>query len=427
MSDTAGQWSATRVLPETANATARQVFVARQPIFDGGRHVVGYELLFRSGLENYYRSLDADKSTLDVISNSYFVLGFENLAGGKKYFINFTRNLLTRGVAALLPSEALVVEILEDVAPDEEIMDACRQLKNQGYVLAMDDYTLSSDQGNPLLDLADIVKIDWMDTTEQDQEILCRNLLARGKLLLAEKVETPEAFEQAIALGCAYFQGYFFSKPVVHRGTDIPSNIVAHMQLMKEANSPELPYEKAASLIQQDIALSYKLLRFLNSAWFGLRCKIDSIQHALVLLGPMEFRKWLSLVSLKHLATDKPEELVVNSVARARVCEIMGAAVGMESRRSELFLMGMFSHIDSLTDMPLEEAISRLPLNNDIKRGMTNQPGPFTNLLNTVKSYELAQWQDFSIHAANIPIDEEIVPGIFQTSWKWAREAFYVG
>jgi EAL and modified HD-GYP domain-containing signal transduction protein len=277
------------------------------------------------------------------------------------------------------------------------------------------------------LDLADIVKIDWMDTTEQDQEILCRNLLARGKLLLAEKVETPEAFEQAIALGCTYFQGYFFSKPVVHRGTDIPSNIVAHMQLMKEANSPELPYEKAASLIQQDIALSYKLLRFLNSAWFGLRCKIDSIQHALVLLGPMEFRKWLSLVSLKHLATDKPEELVVNSVARARVCEIMGAAVGMESRRSELFLMGMFSHIDSLTDMPLEEAISRLPLNDDIKRGMTNQPGPFTNLLNTVKSYELAQWQDFSIHAANIPIDEEIVPGMFQTSWKWAREAFHVG
>lgn len=418
--------SAARLGPEAVRGSGRQVSVARQPIFDGAKGVVGYELLFRSGFENYYQSLDADKSSIDVIANSYFVVGFDDLTGGKKWFINFTRNLLIKGVAALLPREKVVIEVLEDVKPGPEVLDACRTLKSAGYVLAMDDFVLK-DQSSPLLDLADIVKVDWTATTPQEREVICPSLLKRGIQVLAEKVETLEEFDQARSCGCGYFQGYFFSKPVIHRGTEIPGNIAAYMRLMEQASKPEISYEEVETLIRQDIALSYKLLRFLNSAWFGLRCKIDSIKHALVLLGPVEFRKWLSLVSLKHLTTDKPEELVLNSMARARVCEQIGSIIGPESRQSELFLTGMFSHIDSLTDMTLEDALARLPLNDDIKRSLMGEPGPLTNVLDTVKSYEQARWHEFAAQAANLPIDEEVVPGIFSDSWKWARDAFAVG
>jgi EAL and modified HD-GYP domain-containing signal transduction protein len=411
------------VLPRPSNDSAGHVFVARQPIFDAARHVVGYELLFRSGLENYYRSLDGDKSTIEVIANSFFVMGFDDLTGGKKSFINFTRNLLVKGVPALLPPESVVIEILESVEPDETLLEACRKLKSQGYVLAMDDFVLK-DRRSPLLELADIVKVDWAGTTAQERKVICRDLETRGLQVLAEKVESPQDFEEARCCGCAYFQGYFFSKPLVYRGREIPGNIVAYMQLIDEANRPELCYDKAEDLICQDIALTYKLLRFLNSAWFGLRCKVDSIRHALVLLGPVELRKWVSLISLKHVATNKPEELILNSVARARVCELMGSAVGMTRRRSELFLMGMFSHIDSLTDTPLGEALARLPLNDDIKRGVMAEPGPLTSILNTVKSYEQARWQEFSAHAADVPVDERVVPDMFSNSWKWAQSAF---
>jgi len=186
-----------------------KVFVARQPIFDREQDVFAYELLFRSGLANYYDALDANRATEDVIANSFFVIGFDELTDGKRAFINFPRRLLVEGVAGLLPPDIVAIEILEDVEPDEEVVAACTQLKNGGFIMAMDDFVYA-DQGNPLLDCANIVKVDFMETTPEEQKALCEILSARGLEVLAEKVETAEEFRLALEWGYTYFQGYFF-------------------------------------------------------------------------------------------------------------------------------------------------------------------------------------------------------------------------
>ncbi len=342
------------------------VFVARQPIFDRSKQVFGYELLFRSGLENFCNTDNPDESTVDVIANSFLVIGLDELTDGRRGFINFTRNLVLSGVPSMLPQEGVVIELLEDIEPDEEVIAACRKLQEDGYVLAMDDFILEH-KDSPLIEYADIVKIDYCGTTPAQRKELCSDLLGQGVTLLAEKVETHEDFEEAMNLGFTYFQGYFFSKPTIQVGKEIPGNKLIQMQILNEINKPEVSHEKFEAIIKQDVSMTYKLLRFMNSAWFGFRAEISSIKHALVLLGPREFRKWVSLVALRNVADDKPPELVMRSITRAKVAEEIASRTNLSSKASELFLMGMFSFVDALTDMPIEEALAKLPISDDIR------------------------------------------------------------
>lgn len=399
------------------------VFVARQPIFDRAKNVYGYELLFRSGFENYYDSLDADKATVDVISNSFFVIGFDQLTDGRRAFINFTRNLLVKGVAGLLPKDAVTVEILEDVEPDEDILEVCRELKETGFSVAMDDFV--GDNGdNPMMQYADIVKVDFMQTTPEQRENLCKDLVARGVAPLAEKVETAEEFEEALDWGYVYFQGYFFSKPVIHSAKQISASKLTYLQVLNKINQPGISYEELEDVVKQDVSLAYKLLRFMNSAWFGLRSEIKSIRHALILLGPKEIRKWFALVAMSHVAADKPDELMLRAVVRAKIAESMAPTVGMGDRSSELFLLGMFSLIDALMDAPMAEILEKIPIDQEIKKALLGEDCPFRNVYQMIVSYEQAKWEDFSAMASALEIDEDVVPEFFADSLKWANEAF---
>ena len=313
------------------------VFVARQPIFDRQKNVFGYELLFRSGFENYYKAMDPDKATIDVISNSFFVIGFDKLTDGRTAFITFTRNLLTKGVANLLPRDYVTVEILENVEPDEEMVEVCRNLKAEGFRVAMDDFVYE-DRNNPLIGFADIVKVDFMGTEPEERRTLCEQLTAQGVAVLAEKVETAEEFEDALDMGYSYFQGYFFSKPVIHTGKHIATNKLTYLQILAKVSQPGTSYEELETLVKQDVGLTYKLLRFMNSAWFGFRSEIRSIRHALILLGPKEIKKWFALVALHQMATDKPHELMLRAIARAKIAEGLAPVLGMADHSSELFL-----------------------------------------------------------------------------------------
>ena len=401
------------------------VFVARQPIFDRGKNVYGYELLFRSGFENYYKALDPDRATVDVISNSLFVIGFDQLTDGRRAFINFTRNLLVQGVASLLPKDQVTVEILEDVEPDETVLEVCQGLKQAGFSVAMDDF-VSEHEGSPLIQYADIVKVDFMQTDPAERRAICQKLTTRGVAALAEKVETAEEFDEALDSGYSYFQGYFFSKPVVHSGKQIAANKLTYLQILAKVNQPGISYDELEQLIKQDVSVTYKLLRFMNSAWFGFRSEIKSIRHALILLGPKEIKKWFALIALSQMATDKPEELMLRAVARAKIAEAIAPAIGMADRSSELFLMGMFSLIDALMDTTMSEILEKLPLDQEIKRALLGEDCPFRTVYEMIEAYEKADWDRFADLARTLGVDENVVPELFTDSLKWANEAFTI-
>ena len=406
-------------------ATGHSVFVARQPILDGEQKTYAYELLFRSGLENRCNFTDGDSATLDVIANTFLEIGLDDLTAGKPCFINFTRKLLLQNVPQLLPPELVVVEILEDIEPDEDVLSACRGLRDAGYTLALDDFVLA-DRGSPFLDVAQIVKVDFMGTTPDQRRQIAADLESRGILALAEKVETGEEFTEAERDGYSYFQGYFFSRPVIHEGKALEGNNLTYLRLLQEVSRPELSYEELEATIKQDVALTYRLLRFINSAWFGLRNEIESIHHALVWLGPPEIRKWFSLVCLRNMATDKPGELMVEGITRAKMAESLAEDLDLEEQKSELFLMGMFSILDGLLDRPMSEILPDLPINPEIKSALLGQPCRFRQVLDTVIAFERGEWGTFSAHAATLELPEDAVQAVFIESAKWATNAFNV-
>ena len=407
-------------MPATDVTTS--VFVARQPIFHRAKNVHGYELLFRSGRENQYDGTDGDAATLDVIANSFTTIGLDELTAGQRGFVNFTRNLLLQDVANLLPPDQITVEVLENIEPDEEVTAACRRLKDAGYTLALDDFVLT-DVNHPLLDLADIVKIDFMATPPEEQKRVAGVLNDRKIKALAEKVETDEEFQRAEADGYTYFQGYFFAKPTMHEGKDVPSNKLARLRLLEQMNRPEISVDETEQIIKQDVALTYKLLRFINSAWFGLRHKVASIRHALVWLGPKEVRKWFALISLRDMGTDKPNELFYRAMTRAKMGEGIAPASGMHKHASELFLMGMFSMMDAVLDTPMSEVLTKLPLDDQVKTALLGGSCPFRWVHDLIAAYERGEWEKFSNHAGQLNVDESVVPPIFNESIKWANQA----
>jgi EAL and modified HD-GYP domain-containing signal transduction protein len=291
----------------------------------------------------------------------------KEMTGGKKAFINFTRDLLLEEYATILPKDVVVVEILENVEPDEEIVAACQKLKQAGYTVAMDDFVSYEEKFEPLINLTDIIKIDFIEADAEDRKALVEMFQPRGIKLLAEKVETKEEFDQAAEMGYTYFQGYFFSKPVIISGKDIPGFKLTYLQMLQEINSPEMDFRKIEDLIKREVSVSYKLLRYINSAFFGLRRKVESIRQALALLGERNIKKWISLIALSSMGEDKPMELAASSLIRAQFCESLAPKMGMRDREHDLFLMGLFSMIDAIIDRPMAEILDELSISEDIK------------------------------------------------------------
>lgn len=407
----------------TQTQVAQSVFVARQPILDVSQDTYAYELLFRSGLENCCVAADGDAATLDVISRTFVEIGLDELTAGKPCFINFGRRLLLEKTPHLLPPGLVTVEVLEDVEPDSEVIESCRQLKAAGYKLALDDFVLA-DSGHPLLDMVDIVKVDFIGTSPDERVQIIEELLRRGIRGLAEKVETYQEYEDAKRAGYSYFQGYFFGRPIIKEGKTLTGNRLACLELLQEVHRSEMSIDRVEDAIKKDAALTYRLLQCINSAWFGLKNEVNSIHHALVLLGPPEIRKWMALISLRNLASDKPNELMIQALVRARMAEELAPNIGMQKASSELFLLGMFSVLDAMLDKPMEEILAKLPVNPEISSALTGEPGRFRDVLDLIQAFERASWATFSQCAMGLDLREESVQSVFQHSVKWASDAF---
>lgn len=395
-----------------------KIFVARQPIFNRMERVVAYELLFRSGDVGAYHSDDDDEATVSVILGAFLLLGMDKATDKKRAFINFTRNLLKRDIVMQLPSQSVVIEILENIEPDEEIIEICANLKKMGYLIALDDF-IFSDKFRKLLPFIDIIKVDFLETVGQERKTVMDVIGNSHIKFLAEKVETREDFEQAVSWGYSYFQGYFFSKPEILSEEDVPSYKVQYIRILQELQRADLDYGRMEEIIKYDVAFSFKLLKYVNSAHFGFRQKVHSIRQALILLGKRQVAQWISLLILRELGRDRPAETVVLSIMRAKFGEILTEKLKMKSLSADAFLMGMFSLLDSILGKPMEDILKDLPVPTEVKLALLGADNKLGSLYQLIVAYEKGEWDRFSYYAGRCQIAEDDVPDLYLQSFQW--------
>jgi EAL and modified HD-GYP domain-containing signal transduction protein len=395
-------------------------YVARQPIFDQQKRIYAYELLFRDGTANFAPSIDGDVATNTVLANSVLNIGMDIIAGGKKSFINFTRNLLVNKIPLLLSKENIVVEILEDVKAEEEVIAACREMSQKGFVIALDDFEYDEEL-EPLIDLADIIKFDFRLSTLEEIKAYLQQLKGKDLRLLAEKVETLEEFNMALDMGFELFQGYFFCKPEIMKGKEIPSSQIAQLQIMAEINKPDYDFNELETLISRDVGISYKLLRYINSPFFAKPSKISAIKQALVYMGGTELRRFMSLMTITKLAEGKPHELISLSCIRGKFCELLGKESKYQLKAAELFTVGMFSLIDAIVDQPMAKVMEKLPLTEDLVTALVEKKGLLAGFLMLVIAYEQGRWQSTAKIARRLGVDEAAIPGLYREACQWSN------
>lgn len=397
-----------------------QIHMARQPIFRADLTVEAYELLFRAGIGTCLDRYSGEQASSSVIAQSFMGLGLSAVTGGAPAFINFTEDLLLREVADLFPPQSVVVEILETVKPTPAILGACQRLRSKGFTLALDDFVYHPDL-EPLIDLVQIIKVDFL-LSNADQRAEYVRRFGKNRKMLAEKVETHEEFNAALAMGYNLFQGFFFSKPAALHAHALPENKANAMLLLREASRPGADWRKMEDILKHDVALSYKLLRYINSAFFGLSHEIHSIHQALTMLGQRAVRKWSSLICLSCLADQQPPELMRHSLVRASMCEQLAPIAGHTKREEDLFLLGMFSMLDTIFQMPMQEVLTEMPLADDLREALLGKPNAPRSILEVVMAYERARWDDIKGSEESYILQSETLPGIYYNALSWAEQ-----
>lgn len=373
------------------NEQATQIFVGRQPIFNRQQNVVAYELLYRANMDNQALFGDGDLATSEVIINSVLDIGLHSIVGKRTAFFNLTGNFIRGDHPLPLDNRQVVLEILEDVVPDEKLIEGMRELARQKFIIALDDFEYR-DELAPLLEIAHIVKLEVMGRSREDLEQRIAQLRPFKLKLLAEKVESHEEFELCKALGFDYFQGYFLCRPNVIEGKSLPANRLVIMRLLASLQAPDIDMEELEQLIIQDVSLTYRLLRYINSAALSLPNKIDSVHRALLMIGVKTIKNWVSLLLLSRI-DNKPMELMRTALIRARMCELLAEQTGHRAEREQYFTCGLFSVLDALMDRPLSELLDELPLSEHIKLAVNEYQGELGHLLQQVIDYERGDWE----------------------------------
>ncbi|MBK5931056.1 EAL and HDOD domain-containing protein [Halochromatium salexigens] len=367
-----------------------EIFVGRQPIFDRNSKLYGYELLFRDGSGNYAGELDRDQATSQVIVNVFLEFGLDRIVGPHRAFINFTRRFLVDRQSLPLPPTRVVLEVLEDVRLDADVIAGLRAYVRDGFTVALDDFVFR-DSMRPFIELAHIVKLDLMVSSRQELVEQVRLLRAYDVKLLAEKVETEEAFEYCKQLGFDYFQGYFLSRPNIVQGAQVPLNRLKLLELTTRLQNPDVDISELEEIISQDVTLSYKLLRQLNSAFFALPRVVESLRAAVVYLGTQRIQRWASLLLLAKL-DNQSSELMAQGIHRAKMCELLATFAG-RAQTDSYFTVGLFSLLDAMMRAPLTEVLDALPLTSEVRDAMLHHQGPYGEALASVIAYEQGDFQ----------------------------------
>ena len=396
-------------------------YVAKQPILDREQKTYGYELLFRTGLDEQAAVIkDADFATGDVATYG-FVKTQEDINQSKRIFINFTESLILEGAPRALPSSVTVIEVLENIASSPEIMEELIKLKQEGYLIAIDDFDNSRETDEALLDIADIIKVDVLDKSPDEIAKLFNQIKDKKALKLAEKVESRSTFEYLHRLGFDFFQGFFFARPQNLTGKKIHSSQSSKIRVLSAINDANLDTEKIIELVNADASITYRLLRLLNSAAFGLSMKIEPVRHAVVLLGNSRMRYWLRMVVLSDInAKDNPKELLLLALVRAKFLEKLTQDGHIPDVHPEtMSLFGMLSLLDIMLATPFPIIFKELPLSQNFQDGYTNPDTPlgkYLALLISLENNNLNQPANFA-HQLVIPI--EAIAASYQEAQKW--------
>jgi c-di-GMP-related signal transduction protein len=393
-------------------------FVARQPILTTDEKVFGYELLFRDGIENFFRSPDSDAASRSTLNTS-MLLGLDVLCDGRRAFVNCTRDILLKDYVTLLPAGQTVVEILETVPADELVVAACRRLKEAGYMIALDDFAIN-DPREALTDLADIIKVDLRASSTADAVALVKRYGPWRCRLLAEKVETREEFIASKKAGFLYFQGYFFRRPEILTAHEIPANQLNYLRMLTAVSQPELDVRAIENLVKGEASLCYRLLRYLNSAAFGFASEIHSVRHALSILGEKEVRRWIRLVASLGAGQDKSSDLVLAALVRARFCELLSPKI--QHGNSDLFLMGMLSLMDTILEIPMRQVLDNVPIDQESKAvllGVTGRLWPFYQLM---LAQESGEWTAVKKLTSQLQLSENDASEAYWQAMQWARQ-----
>ena len=396
------------------------IFVARQPIFDRRREVVGYELLFRSGLENAFGNNQADQASLAMLNTTLLGFGLDSLVGDKSAFINASRDVMIKEHWALFPPERTVIELLETVEPDDEIISACLAAKRAGYRIALDDFAWRPEY-EPLLPHVDCIKVDFLATTGDQRAELVRRFARPGLRMLAEKVETYQEFHAGLAAGYDLFQGYFFCRPEMVTGRDVQPLQANLVRLLTEVSRPQIDFDSLEALIKREVTLSVKLLRYLHSAGLGWRHEVNSIGQALRVLGERPTRKWASLVSLTLIGEAKPRELMTTSLVRAQFCEELGALASLPDRQVDHFLAGLLSTLDAILNQPMEQLLGQLSISDEISHALLDGDSLLGDTLRLAIAYDRADWWRVDSLSAKSAIAPKHLPEAYRRAVNWVN------
>ncbi|MBQ4846225.1 HDOD domain-containing protein [Pseudoalteromonas sp. MMG005] len=401
-------------------------YAARQPILDINKELVGYELLFRDGVDNVFPNIDGDEATSRLIEGSQFNFGLDDLTDNKPAYINFTLETLLKGYPTMLSREQIVVEILETVQPGKRLLAAVQDLKDKGYTIALDDYQHQK-VWRHFYPFIDQIKVDFLATSHAEiLEIIDATKDFNNIKLVAEKVETYEQYQQAIDWGFSLFQGFFFAKPEMVQSKALPPSEMALAELLYETSSVDVDLQRITAVFERDVNLSYKLLRYSNSAAFKRRAEISTIKQALVVLGNAELKKFLSLLFAAQVSAEKPMELIKLSLTRARFCELLATKRNDKHNIGTAFLSGMMSLMDAILDETMDSVMSKLPLVIEIKDALLNGDGVLATYLSIAMDYEQAQWEKAQQTCADLKLDSTCLPEIYSDAVNWSNEQMQV-
>lgn len=400
---------------------SQETFIARQPIFDSGLTVIGYELLHRAGWEESFGGIDEDLATVEVLNGSLLVSRLEDLTDGKLGFVNVPRNLLLEDFLLLLPARLTVIEVLESVRPEPRVVEALRKLKRAGYTIALDDFADEPDYA-PLVELADIIKVDFRATAPADWGALVQRHRRPGLRFLAEKIETREEHERARAAGYDLFQGFFFCRPETSFRRDLPAHKVHYIRFLREISRPALDLPKLEEIIEQERSLGAKLLRYLNAAQpgGGSRITSTSIRSALAHLDERSLRRWGTLVALARIGDDKPLELVRTCLVRAGFLERLAQETGHGEQALDYFLTGVFSALDALVDRPLEEALESVGLDPAVCRAIEGDTSRASRARELAIACERGDLESYGGLARELGLEQERVAELYAEALFWA-------
>ena len=368
------------------------IYLARQPVYDRRLRVFGYELLYRRADCDSAGVVNREESAQTLV-RAIADIGLERLVCGLPAFINIPSYLLSDPALELLPKDRVIFEILEETEPTSEALTAAHSLAEKGYRLALDDFVIGSAQ-EEFLSACKIVKLDLMANKSHAIPAGLQKLKKERLRVLAEKVETMTAYARCQALGFDYFQGYFFARPDIVSSRGVPASRSVLIHLLTRLQEPKVTISELEELVSADVTLTYRLLRLVNSACLSVNREIDSVRTALMVIG---IERVVALVSLLAMSgvQDKPSELMVTAMIRAKMCEGVATALGFDNTQTH-FTLGLLSVLEAMFDTPMSVLVEQLPLVPELRAALVdpNASGPLAETLRIALRFEAGRWEE---------------------------------